>query len=282
MAPKFSYLHLIAERAAASMLGQLFIEILKGINLWQYCVALLAGVFIAVRSVVDGLPISVGFVLMLAALVLILLAFHYGTLAWARMFGGGVRLAIDFGPEPPWVAPLMGNVPLKEDTFIAGSSIVTARRLGTPRKRCIFIRFEARVLSGGTAKGCSAWLTGIEKREENAWRPTAFGSSLRLRWVDAQNYEPHDVHEGVRALIDLFSTDVEWNTIKVKWEKSFIDNEGIFEKDGAYKFSVSVVSETGCKASDEFILNWRGQWDDLDVGKADGKIGKITWPVANT
>ncbi|MFQ5677722.1 MAG: hypothetical protein ACE5G1_17670 [bacterium] len=191
-------------------------------------------------------------------------------------------LDIVFKPTAPWVSALVGNVPPKQVEFVAGSSAPRISRIGQRNARCVFVRLEIRAKTDETVRGCTAWIRDIEFFENDKWTPTAFSTSLRLRWVSDQTYGSHDVPKSGKLFVDLFSTDEIYNTILPKVETGLIENEDIFSRLGRYRITVFVAPEVGKESEGQFVIDWRGQWNDFDVQVVGGDKGTITWPEENT
>jgi hypothetical protein len=123
--------------------------------------------------------------------------------------------------------------------------------------RASYVRIRVDALSKSTVKGCTAYITALEKRPKGttAFTPVPIPQSISLR--DQQ----FDIIPAVPHLIDFLRSG-EWDN-KVfptcAWPLILRD---VFNDEGTYRFTF-IVNGDGLSKTMQMDVTWQGRWDSI-------------------
>jgi len=122
------------------------------------------------------------------------------------------------------------------------------------------------------AKGCRAYLVGIEKcSEDGNYSDTIYCDSIPLAWSchGDQRFVPVDIPNGVNQFVDLVSVRETSDAFRVELQFHPYRYEPLFQEKGKFRFTIQVSGENVEPVFEKVDFTWDGLWDKYTCKKVE-------------
>ena len=153
--------------------------------------------------------------------------------------------------------------------FLHNDHFVTTTDEGSPpTHQAKYVRVRASNLSARAAKGCRAYLVGLQRRGPGgAWEATEYCDCLQLAWSarPGASHDALDLAAGTPFFIDVVSTRQPSQAFA--WSAMFTPYrvQHLFRTPGTYLFTILVTGDNVKPAKLSVSFKWTGVWDQFEV-----------------
>jgi len=204
---------------------------------------------------------------------------------WPTLIGGAIGFISAIFAEP--LRRWLYRAKL-ELTFGAGSeykartpeqaTLIDPQRSAVPiysTHEAEYVRIKVINTSSFVAKGCRAYLVGVQKKNANGeFAPTIYCDSISLAWSCQEDraHGPLDLPKDVPQFIDLVTVRDHSSEFRIEIKPVPLRYAGFFRDKGTFRFTVQVSGEN---VKPEFIsvdFTWNGAWDKYEatIGERHG------------
>lgn len=133
-----------------------------------------------------------------------------------------------------------------------------------------FVRLRIENKTREMIKGCSAYLVGVERKDNGAFTDVFYSSGQRLNWELEQGGGldgVKNIYEGTHKYLDVFFTYKMPNKegIRFRLYVQTYDFEQIWNVSGVYRLTIRISAENAAAQDVKLIFGWNKKWDDFSI-----------------
>lgn len=176
-------------------------------------------------------------------------------------FAAGFLSAIFAEPIRRWIYRPVLKLDFKNNDHF----VPTTPEGDPPDHRARFVRLRATNVKNGVAKGCRAYLIGLDRRgPSGTWDPTEYCDNLQLGW-SCEKSDALDLPRDVPRFVTVLSTRETSKEFHPHLPIVTYTMQRLLAEIGTYRLTVLVTGDGVKPARMSLSFKWTGVWDQFEV-----------------